>query len=141
MWRVFFELFRYRLGGCDGNGICYFERARVISKNYISAHYDSYVIEVGLWEEIQFKCFEILGLLDFWPIRRIRILLGFFISYLVSKVYLTEHSFTEWSALYWSPFELLKNRKLHNQILFFRVCFGLSQDSSNSKNVFIVNFD
>ena len=33
--------------------------------------------------------------------------------------YLTEHPFTDRSALYRIPLELVKNRKLHNEMLFF----------------------
>ena len=33
--------------------------------------------------------------------------------------FLTEHSFTDRSALYRIPLELVKNRKLHNEKLFF----------------------
>ena len=32
---------------------------------------------------------------------------------------LTEHPFTDRSALYRIPLELVKNRKLHNEMLFF----------------------
>ena len=35
----------------------------------------------------------------------------------------TEHSFTDCTALYRIPLELLKNMKQHNEILFFRTCF------------------
>ena len=33
--------------------------------------------------------------------------------------FLTEHPFTDRSALYRIPLELVKNRKLHNEMLFF----------------------
>ena len=33
--------------------------------------------------------------------------------------FLTEHPFTDCSALYRVPLELVKNRKLHNEMLFF----------------------
>ena len=35
------------------------------------------------------------------------------------QVNLTEHPFTDRSALYRIPLELVKNRKLHNEMLFF----------------------
>ena len=37
----------------------------------------------------------------------------------ISKYQLTEHSFTDRSALYRIPLELVKNRKLHNEKVFF----------------------
>ena len=55
---------------------------------------------------------------------------------------LTEHPFTDRSALYRIPLELVKNRKLHNEMLFFWVCFWFFQDSTNFKTCLLaaVNF-
>ena len=55
---------------------------------------------------------------------------------------LTEHPFTDRSALYRIPLELVKNRKLHNEMLFFWVCFWFFQDSTNFKTCLFaaVNF-
>ena len=39
------------------------------------------------------------------------------------RLNLTEHSFTDCSALYRIPLELLKNMNQHNETLFFRACF------------------
>ena len=38
---------------------------------------------------------------------------------LMIELFLTEHSFTDRSALYRIPLELVKNRKLHNEKVFF----------------------
>ena len=37
----------------------------------------------------------------------------------LAESYLTEHSFTDCSALYRIPLELLKNREKHNETIFF----------------------
>ena len=46
---------------------------------------------------------------------------------------LTEHSFTDRSALYRIPLELVKNRKLHNEKVFFWTFKRFFQDFTNSK--------
>ena len=59
-----------------------------------------------------------------------------------AKWSLTEHPLTDRSALYRIPLELVKNRKLHDEMLFFWVCFWFFQDSTNFKTCLLaaVNF-
>ena len=62
-------------------------------------------------------------------------------KYCVSSC-LTEHSFTDCSALYRIPLELLKNREQHNETLFFRACVWPFLNSLNYKTRLLaaVNF-
>ena len=80
--------------------------------------------------QIEYRMYSLIALVEYF---------GIFARLIF---YLTEHPFTDRSALYRIPLELVKNRKLHNEMLFFWVCFWFFQDSTNFKTCLLaaVNF-
>ena len=58
---------------------------------------------------------------------------------LVWKTFLTEHPFTDRSAMYRIPLELVKNRKLHNQnVFFFEFAFDFLKIPPIAKHDFLL---